>query len=251
MSDYDDKGRPYWHCICPFCGEREAVLFEDGLSRTCRVCGVRWLEWRGLVRLIEPKCGKVILASPITGVHHIPWHFAQDQNVEEPKAIETTEKEETQMPKELQVFSFEERETRVTMVKGEPWIVAKDVADALGYSEASMTNMKQMLSAVPDEWKGRKRITTPGGEQEMLCLSEQGLYFFLGRSDKPKALPYQRWITGEVVPSHPQDRRVRHARREEAQSGQGRRAGAPAHRGHGEECRLPHGEADSRRHRQV
>lgn len=35
----------------------------------------------------------------------------------------------------------------------------------------------------------------------MLCLSEQGLYFFLGRSDKPKALPYQKWIAGEVVPS--------------------------------------------------
>ena len=35
----------------------------------------------------------------------------------------------------------------------------------------------------------------------MLCLSEQGLYFFLGRSDKKKALPYQMWIAGEVVPS--------------------------------------------------
>ena len=44
---------------------------------------------------------------------------------------------------------------------------------------------------VPEDWKGTKRIRTPGGEQEMLCLSEQGLYFFLGRSDKPKALPYE------------------------------------------------------------
>ena len=35
----------------------------------------------------------------------------------------------------------------------------------------------------------------------MLCLSEQGEYFFLGRSDKPKALPYQMWVAGEVVPS--------------------------------------------------
>ena len=34
----------------------------------------------------------------------------------------------------------------------------------------------------------------------MLCLTEQGVYFFLGRSDKPKALPYQMWIAGEVVP---------------------------------------------------
>lgn len=35
----------------------------------------------------------------------------------------------------------------------------------------------------------------------MLCLSEQGLYFFLGRSDKPAALPYQKWIASEVIPS--------------------------------------------------
>ena len=35
----------------------------------------------------------------------------------------------------------------------------------------------------------------------MLCLTENGVYFFLGRSDKKKALPYQMWIAGEVVPS--------------------------------------------------
>lgn len=103
----------------------------------------------------------------------------------------------------LQVFAFEgQSNTRVvTDENGELWVVARDVASALGYSEASMTNMKRLLSAIPDEWKGRKRITTLGGEQEMLCLSEQGMYFFLGRSDKPLALPYQKWIAGEVIPS--------------------------------------------------
>ena len=35
----------------------------------------------------------------------------------------------------------------------------------------------------------------------MLTFSEQGLYFFLGRSDKPAALPMQMWIAGEVLPS--------------------------------------------------
>ena len=101
----------------------------------------------------------------------------------------------------IQVFDFKGNQTRVVMVDGEPWFVAKDVATTLGYSEASMSNMGQLLGAVPDEWKGRKRITTPGGEQEMLCLSEQGLYFFLGRSDKPAALPYQKIVAGQVMPS--------------------------------------------------
>jgi prophage antirepressor-like protein len=35
----------------------------------------------------------------------------------------------------------------------------------------------------------------------MAVLSEQGLYFFLARSDKPLALPFQKWIAGEVPPS--------------------------------------------------
>lgn len=103
------------------------------------------------------------------------------------------------MSRELKVFSFNDSNTRVIVVDGEPWIVATDVAEALEYSEASRPS--RLFQAVPDEWKGVKRIHTPGGEQSMLCLSEQGLYFFLGRSDKPKALPYQKWIAGEVVPS--------------------------------------------------
>jgi hypothetical protein len=61
--------------------------------------------------------------------------------------------------------------------------------------------MNNLFGNVPAQWKGHKRIMTPGGEQEMLCLTEQGVYFFLGRSDKPKALPYQMWIAGDVVPS--------------------------------------------------
>ena len=55
-------------------------------------------------------------------------------------------------------------------------------------------------------WSVVKRIHTRsenGVEQarEMLSLTEHGVYFFLGQSDKPKALPYQMWIAGEVVPS--------------------------------------------------
>jgi len=33
----------------------------------------------------------------------------------------------------------------------------------------------------------------------MLCFSEQGLYFFLGRSDKDAALPFQKWVAGDII----------------------------------------------------
>ena len=106
----------------------------------------------------------------------------------------------------LQVFTNGEFKIRsLTENDGSIWFVAKDVAQALDYSEAS--NPARLMQSVPEIWKGVKRFHTTSDKstarpyQEMLCLTEQGVYFFLGRSDKPKALPYQMWIAGDVVPS--------------------------------------------------
>lgn len=86
---------------------------------------------------------------------------------------------------------------RVVMHNGEPWFVAKDVCEALGYQ----WNGAARIAHIPEEWRGVTSVVTPFGEQTMLTISEQGLYFFLGRSDKPAALPYQKWIAGDVLPS--------------------------------------------------
>jgi len=103
------------------------------------------------------------------------------------------------MDNNLQVYSNNSFSVRtITDASGVTWFVAKDVAEALEYSDAS--NPARLFASVPDTWKGVKPIHTLGGTQEMTCLTEQGLYFFLGRSDKPKALPYQIWIAGDVVP---------------------------------------------------
>ena len=99
----------------------------------------------------------------------------------------------------MKAFAFEGRTVRVDLFDGEPWWAARDVVLSLGYAESSDTN--SLMSKVPPKWKGPKRFGTPGGVQEILGLSEQGLYFFLGRSDKPAALPFQEWIAGEVIPS--------------------------------------------------
>ena len=105
----------------------------------------------------------------------------------------------------IQLYSNENFSVRTTRdADGTVWFVGKDIAQALEYSEDS--NPARLFGNVPDIWKGVKRIhlnLKDGREQEreMLCLTEQGVYFFLGRSDKPKAIPYQMWIAGEVVPS--------------------------------------------------
>jgi prophage antirepressor-like protein len=95
-------------------------------------------------------------------------------------------------------FSFDGASIRVTCdEQGEPWFVAKDVAEALGYS----WNGSARIAHVPERWRGVTSVVTPSGVQQMPTLSEHGLYFFLGRSDKPAARTFQEWLAGEVLPS--------------------------------------------------
>jgi anti-repressor protein len=108
------------------------------------------------------------------------------------------------MENSLRMFDFEGKSGRFVLVNGEPWFVAKDVAKALGYGEDSSVSI--LFKGVPEEWVQVNPISVnlkDGREQlrDMLCISEQGLYFFLARSDKPKALPFQKKIAGEILPS--------------------------------------------------
>lgn len=76
------------------------------------------------------------------------------------------------------------------------WAVAKDVADILGHRDAFNATLP-----VPDAHKGTRKVSTPGGEQEMLCIDEAGLYRMILRSNKPEAEPFMEWITAEVLPA--------------------------------------------------
>ena len=98
----------------------------------------------------------------------------------------------------LTPFAFGDALVRIVADEhGDPLFIAKDVALALGYAWNGMKNLQH----IPEEWRGVESVSTPSGMQEMHTLAEQGLYFFLGRSDKPKALPFQKWLAGEVLPA--------------------------------------------------
>jgi prophage antirepressor-like protein len=102
--------------------------------------------------------------------------------------------------KKIITEEFEENSIRTLVENDEILFVAKDIATALEYPKSSIKQLKNLLSNVPDEWKGLKPIKTLGGNQQMAVLTEQGLYFFVNRSDKPKAIPFQKWVAGEVLP---------------------------------------------------
>ena len=99
-------------------------------------------------------------------------------------------------------FIFEgEHLIRVTEASGAPWFAAIDVCRAIGIRDVS--DAVEKLDA--DE-KGRASIPTPGGAQDILIISEGGLYSVVLRSRQamtPGTVQhrFRKWVTGEVLPS--------------------------------------------------
>lgn len=85
---------------------------------------------------------------------------------------------------------------RVVTKNGNPWFVAKDVANVLGYRDAD----KLVRNLDPDE-KGTQIAGTPGGQQSLLIINESGLYAAILRSRRKEAKPFRKWVTGTVLPS--------------------------------------------------
>lgn len=98
----------------------------------------------------------------------------------------------------LQIFKNEQfGEIRTVSIDNEPWFVGKDVAVALGYSDAAQAMRKR----VDPEDKGVVETTTPGGKQNMTIINESGLYSLVLSSKLPSAKQFKRWVTSEVLPS--------------------------------------------------
>lgn len=101
---------------------------------------------------------------------------------------------------EIQPFRFESWEVRFVGTAEEPEWVAADVVGVL-YPESDPRNYSNYLSKVPSEWKGHKKIMTPGGLQDMVTVYESGLYALIARSNSPLAVPFQKWVYEDVLPS--------------------------------------------------
>lgn len=99
---------------------------------------------------------------------------------------------------ELTIFTNEEfGDVRTTIVNGEPYFVGKDVALALGYSDASSAISKK----VDKEDKGLAKMATPSGVQNMAIINESGLYSLIFGSKLESANRFKRWVTSDVLPT--------------------------------------------------
>ena len=99
---------------------------------------------------------------------------------------------------ELKVFNNPEfGKVRTVEINGEPWLVGKDVAAALGYQNPQ----RAIRDHVDEEDKGVTEMVTPGGKQSVPIINESGLYSLVLSSKLPGAKKCRRWVTSEVLPS--------------------------------------------------
>jgi len=90
-------------------------------------------------------------------------------------------------------FDFDGAAVRViTDNLGEPWFVARDVADALGYSKPENAVARHCKAAT----------TTPKqGGGFMTVIPERDLYRLVMKSKLPAAERFEKWVVGQVLPS--------------------------------------------------
>ena len=96
------------------------------------------------------------------------------------------------MKNEIQVLKQTELLGRRLTVYGtmqEPLFLAKDIAEWIEHS-----NPAAMLNTVDDDEKGIRIVYTPGGDQKVNVLTEDGLYEVLMQSRKPIAKQFKKGV---------------------------------------------------------
>lgn len=110
------------------------------------------------------------------------------------------------MENNLQIFNNAEfGDLRVIVKNDEYWFVGKDVAEMLGYSNAS----KAVSVHVDDEDKNfimldiadAQNGNMPIGKTKTALINESGLYSLILSSKLSKAKEFKRWVTSEILPS--------------------------------------------------
>lgn len=76
------------------------------------------------------------------------------------------------------------------------WFVGLDVCRVLDIQKAH-----QALDRLDDDERGTYSVGTPGGNQDMIIVSEAGVYRLVFTSRKPIAERFKRWLAHDVIPA--------------------------------------------------
>lgn len=94
-------------------------------------------------------------------------------------------------------FDYSGSQIRTILVDGEPWFVALDVCAVLGIRNPS----DAVRGLDHDEVGTTEVVDAAGRSQQVITISEPGLYGLLARSRRPEARPFRRWVNHEVLPT--------------------------------------------------
>ena len=103
---------------------------------------------------------------------------------------------------ELKIFEHPDfGKIRTVTIDDEPYLVGRDVAEVLGYSNPS----KAVIAHVDDEDKRFEMLPIADSQNGNLIktaiINESGLYSLILGSKLPVARKFKRWVTSEVLPS--------------------------------------------------
>jgi prophage antirepressor-like protein len=93
-------------------------------------------------------------------------------------------------------FNFNQHSVRViTNENGDPWFIAKEIAEILEYSDA------EAMTRRLDDDEVQNRQIVGFGNRGVNIINESGLYSAIMTSQKPAAKVFKKWVTSEVLPS--------------------------------------------------
>ena len=102
---------------------------------------------------------------------------------------------------ELRIFNSPEfGNVRTVMIDGEPWLVGKDVATALKYSNPNEALLDHVDAEDKLNSKTLSSIKINLGQRGGWLINESGFYSLVVRSDMPEARKFKHWITHDVIP---------------------------------------------------
>lgn len=91
---------------------------------------------------------------------------------------------------------------RTVTIDGEPWFLAKDVCDALGFDTRKVGTGAYLQHL--DEDEKQTLGSAYGGtasERRATIINECGLYSLILKSRMPEAKAFKKWVTSEVLPA--------------------------------------------------
>lgn len=99
----------------------------------------------------------------------------------------------------LTTFDFQNNKVRIVILNGEPWFVGADVCYILEHSNPSSAYSR--LRDYEKQMVDPKQYLNSVSNQDVVVISESGLYRLMLTSRKPQAELFQNWIIQTILPS--------------------------------------------------